>query len=69
MSNAYLQIPLDEKSQELTVINTHKGLFKYKHLPFGISTAPSIFRVVDTVFQVKKEEVLRNLDRLEDANF
>jgi len=44
MSNAYLQIPLDEKSQVCTVINTHKGLFKYKRLPFGISTAPSIFQ-------------------------
>ena len=59
MFNAYLQIPIDEKSQELTVINTHKGLFKYKHLPFGISTAPSIFqRVVDTVLQGQKGDMV-----------
>ena len=53
MSNVYLQIPLNEKSQECTVINTrHKGLFKYKRLAFGISTAPSIFqRVMDICMQ------------------
>jgi len=25
------------------VINTHKGLFQYTRLPFGISSAPGIF--------------------------
>ena len=51
-SNAYLQLPLDEESQEYVVINTHKGLFKYHHLPFGVSTAPSIFqRCIDTILQ------------------
>ena len=34
----------------LTVINTHKGLFQYNRLPFGISSAPAIFqRVMDTL--------------------
>ena len=52
MSNAYLQLPLDEESQEYVVINTHKGLFKYHRMPFGVSTAPSIFqRCMDTVLQ------------------
>ena len=27
-----------------TVINTHRGLFKYHRLPFGISSAPGIFQ-------------------------
>jgi len=52
MSNAYLQLPLQEASQECVVINTHKGLFKHHRLPFGVSTAPSVFqRVMDTVLQ------------------
>ena len=52
MSNAYLQLPLDEASQQHVVINTHKGLFKYHRLPFGVSTAPSIFqRCMDSVLQ------------------
>ena len=28
LSNAYLQMPLDEDSKVLTTINTQKGLFK-----------------------------------------
>ena len=30
LAEAYLQIPLDEKSAELAVINTHQGLYKFK---------------------------------------
>ena len=44
LQNAYLQIPVDEKSQNLLVINTHKGLFRYKRLPFGLSSSPGIFQ-------------------------
>ena len=44
LAEAYLQIPLDEKSTELTVINTHQGLYKFKRLPFGLSSAPAIFQ-------------------------
>jgi hypothetical protein len=52
MSNAYLQLPLDEQSKEYLVINTHKGLFKYNRLPFGVSSAPAIFqRCMDTLLQ------------------
>ena len=44
LSHAYLQIPLDMPSRRLVTINTHKGLFKYTRLPFGIASAPSIFQ-------------------------
>ena len=44
LAEAYLQIPLDEKSAQLTVINTHQGLYKFKRLPFGLSCAPAIFQ-------------------------
>ena len=46
LSNAFLQIPLDEESQKLTVINTPFGLFKYQFLPFGTSVSPGIFQSV-----------------------
>lgn len=46
LADAYLQIPLDEQSQELTVINTHQGLYKYKRLCFGLSSSPAIFQQV-----------------------
>ena len=34
LSHAYLQLELEEESQELVTINTHKGLYKYKRLQF-----------------------------------
>ena len=50
LSSAFQQIPLDEDSRKFTTINTNKGLFQYTRLPFGISSAPSIFqRVMDGV--------------------
>ena len=50
--NAYQQLPLEEDSQKYVVINTTKGLFKYKRLPYGISSAPAIFqRVMEHLLQ------------------
>ncbi|XP_028969202.1 uncharacterized protein K02A2.6-like [Galendromus occidentalis] len=50
LSEAYLQIPVDAESQKLLTINTPKGLYRMKRLPFGIKTAPSIFqRLMDTL--------------------
>lgn len=44
LKNAYNQFILDESSQELTTINTHKGLFKYTRLVYGLANAPAIFQ-------------------------
>ena len=55
LSQAYLQLPLDNESSELLTINTHKGLFKYNRLPFGVSSAPAIF-------QRSMETLLRGLN-------
>ena len=50
LSSAFQQIPLNEESRKFTTINTNKGLFQYTRLPFGISSAPSIFqRFMDSV--------------------
>jgi len=46
MSQAYQQLVLDEDSRKYVVINTHRGLFRYNRLPFGISSAPGIFQRV-----------------------
>ena len=43
LSHAYQQLLVDDKAKELLVINTHKGLFRYNRLPFGISSAPGLF--------------------------
>ena len=44
MSQAYQQLVLEEDSRKYVVINTHRGLFRYNRLPFGISSAPGIFQ-------------------------
>ena len=44
MSQAYQQLLLEEDSKQYTTINTHKGLYQYNRLPFGVSSAPGIFQ-------------------------
>lgn len=44
LSQAYQQLRLDNGSRELVTINTHRGLYRYSHLPFGVSSAPAIFQ-------------------------
>ncbi|UYV66882.1 K02A2.6-like [Cordylochernes scorpioides] len=44
--HAYLQLELDENSKEMAVINTHKGLYRYNRLPFGIASAPAIWQQI-----------------------
>ena len=57
LAHAYQQIPLDEESRKYTVINTHKGLFQYNRLPFGVASAPLIF-------QRTMEGILRGIDNV-----
>ncbi|XP_061878364.1 uncharacterized protein K02A2.6-like [Entelurus aequoreus] len=52
LANAYLQVPVQESSRKYLTITTQKGMFCYNRLPFGITSAPSIFqRVMDQVLQ------------------
>lgn len=46
LKGAYQQIRLSPESQKILTINTHKGLFQYTRLPFGVASAPSIFQSV-----------------------
>ncbi|XP_063380957.1 uncharacterized protein K02A2.6-like [Cydia fagiglandana] len=50
LSQAYAQLVLDDTSK-YTVINTHKGLFKYNRLIYGLSSSPGIFqRILEQMF-------------------
>ena len=44
LAHAYQQVVLDETSKMYVTINTHKGLYRYNRLPFGVSSAPAIFQ-------------------------
>ena len=52
LAQAYLQVLLEDDSKKYTTINTHKGLYQYNRLPFGISSAPAIFqRTIENILQ------------------
>ena len=49
-AEAYHQVEVAENCKELLTINTHKGLFRYNRLPFGVKSAPGIFQqIIDTM--------------------
>ena len=44
LSQAFLQLPLDESSKKFTTINTHEGLFHFNFMCFGLRSSPGIFQ-------------------------
>ena len=54
LSQAYQQVQLDEVSHKFVTINTHKGLYQYTRVLFGIASALALFQtIMDTVLQGK----------------
>lgn len=48
--SGFTQLELDEKDVEKTAFRTHRGLFQFKRMPFGLRNGPSIFqRVMQSV--------------------
>ncbi|XP_054746122.1 uncharacterized protein K02A2.6-like [Anastrepha obliqua] len=43
LSDAFLQVEVDDSAKELLTINTHMGLFRYNRMVFGVKTFPAIF--------------------------
>ena len=44
LSHAYSQTELEPESRKFVTINTHKRLFQYKRLRYGVSSAPAQFQ-------------------------
>ena len=52
---AYQRVELDKDTEAKTFISTHKGLFKYKRHPHGISSAPGIYqRTIESLASSRK---------------
>ncbi|XP_060581109.1 uncharacterized protein K02A2.6-like [Ruditapes philippinarum] len=52
LRQAYLQLECDDKTKEMLTINTHKGLYSYNRLTYGVSSAPAIWqRTIDQILQ------------------
>ncbi|KII70083.1 hypothetical protein RF11_00216 [Thelohanellus kitauei] len=72
-------MPLDDKAQTILIISTHLGFFKYKRIPFIISSTPGIFqRFMESAIQyilgvsifldeiiISGKDVDKNLERVE----
>ncbi|XP_005103163.1 uncharacterized protein K02A2.6-like [Aplysia californica] len=57
LCQAYLQPPFDESSRPLTTINTHKGLYVFNRLVFGITSSPAIWqRTIDQIHVLQGAE-------------
>ena len=52
LRQAYQQLRLEDQSKTFTTINTHKGLYRYTRLPYGIASAPAMFqKTMDAILQ------------------
>ncbi len=56
--NGFWHVPLDEESSLLTTFNTPFGRYRWRRMPFGISSAPE-------VFQRRMHEVIEGLQGVE----
>ncbi|XP_062612487.1 uncharacterized protein K02A2.6-like [Saccostrea cucullata] len=52
LKNAYLQMEIEEDHQKYLTINTHRGLFRFNRLMYGVTSAPAVWqRAMDQVLQ------------------
>ncbi|KAL6731117.1 hypothetical protein Aduo_002022 [Ancylostoma duodenale] len=61
-AEAYLQVEVGEESEELLTINTHRGLYRYNRIPFGVKSAPGIFQHIMDSMIFRLEGVAAYLD-------
>ena len=52
LSQAYQQVLLEPDSRKYVTVSTHKGLYRYTRLPFGVASAPAMFQqIMERVLQ------------------
>ena len=56
LSHAYAQLGVDKERQEYLTINTHKCLYSYLKLPYGVKSTPKIF-------QAKMNQILHGVEK------
>ena len=52
LTQAYLQMAVADDCRKYLTINTHRGLYRYNRLAFGVASAPAVWqRAIDQVLQ------------------
>ena len=62
LTHAYAQMSVDEASRKYLSINTHKGLYAYTKLPYGVKSAPKIFQATMDKILAGVEKCVCNQD-------
>ena len=44
LTSAYQQMVLEKESRQYVTVNTHRGLYRFTHLLFGIASVPALFQ-------------------------
>ena len=57
LKSAYHQLELDPESQDLTAFITHEGVFRFRKVCFGLSSAPSCFQIMMSIILSLKHKV------------
>ena len=67
LKDAYLQVPIHLNSRKYLRFKTPKGVFQFRALPFGLTTAPQVFtRVMAPVASILHQMGIRLLRYLDD---
>ena len=65
LSRAYLLLTLSDEAKQYTTINTHRGLYRFTRMPFGVNTAPAVFqRVIENTLRGLRHVLVRADDIL-----
>lgn len=62
IKNAFHQLELSKTSRYITTFITHKGMFRYKRLLFGVNCAPEIFQKTLETILCKCKNALNYID-------
>ena len=56
LKSGYWQVGMEESSKERVVVTTHRGLFHFNVMPFGLCNAPGVFQELMSIILQGQED-------------